>query len=272
MIYIVTVTFNNFEELRKTISSISNLSGIKSIVINGGTCSVTRDFLAKNPGIISISEPDDGIADAFNKGIDLISDGSSPVMFLNSGDELINPTYLEWAQKKFQSEPDLDFTTSPINISLDYEVITAHPRFITGYNWMWGMPFPHPGLIVRRKIITEVGGFDKSFRIAMDTDLMARVMTTLPKLPVFTAFKSPSVLMEGTGVSQSNARLALQEDLRVIKKNRLIGPLTFPIFSYRISSYIAKRLLPYRLVKYLRSKCNFLGSIRDCSSKVRTHE
>lgn len=92
MISIVTVTYNNFNELIETLNSIPESDIVESVVINGGDCKKTKDFLENYPGK-SISEKDDGIADAFNKSIKLSS--GDYIMFLNSGDILLSADYLQ---------------------------------------------------------------------------------------------------------------------------------------------------------------------------------
>ena len=96
MITIITVTYNNYDDLCKTIGSLEQLDGIEKVVINGGNCNKTKKLLTDFEGI-SISEPDKGISDAFNKGV-LASKGEN-VMFLNSGDVLLSSNYLKKPKK-----------------------------------------------------------------------------------------------------------------------------------------------------------------------------
>ncbi len=70
MISIVTITFNDYEGLIKTVESLRGVEDIEHIVVNGGPCEKTRKFLENYPGK-SVSEKDRGISDAFNKGIRL---------------------------------------------------------------------------------------------------------------------------------------------------------------------------------------------------------
>ena len=96
MISIITVTYNNFDDLYRTLDSLEKIDGIEKIVVNGGECAKTKEYLSDFDGI-SISEPDKGISDAFNKGVSR-STGDN-VMFLNSGDILLSPDYLHEATK-----------------------------------------------------------------------------------------------------------------------------------------------------------------------------
>ena len=68
MISVITVTYNNYDDLHRTLNSLKNVDGIESVVVNGGDCNKTKKLLSNYDGI-AISEPDKGISDAFNKGV-----------------------------------------------------------------------------------------------------------------------------------------------------------------------------------------------------------
>ena len=68
MISIITVTYNNLDDLHRTLDSLKKVDGIEKIVVNGGECAKTKKYLSDFDGT-AISEPDKGISDAFNKGI-----------------------------------------------------------------------------------------------------------------------------------------------------------------------------------------------------------
>jgi len=100
MISVITVTYNNYDDLHRTLHSLKNVDGIESVVVNGGDCNKTKKLLSNYDGI-AISEPDKGISDAFNKGVTHAT--GEKVMFLNSGDILLSPDYLKEAEKTLTS-------------------------------------------------------------------------------------------------------------------------------------------------------------------------
>ena len=65
MISVITVTYNNYEDLHRTLASLEKVEGIENVVVNGGDCEKTKEYLRDFNGI-TISEPDNGISDAFN--------------------------------------------------------------------------------------------------------------------------------------------------------------------------------------------------------------
>ena len=72
MISVITVTYNNYYDLQRTLASLEQVEGIENVVVNGGDCEKTKKLLHDFKGI-AISEPDKGISDAFNKGVSLAS-------------------------------------------------------------------------------------------------------------------------------------------------------------------------------------------------------
>ena len=68
MISVITVTYNNYNDLHRTLYSLKNVDGIESVEVNGGECNKTKKLLSNYDGI-AISKPDKGISDAFKKGV-----------------------------------------------------------------------------------------------------------------------------------------------------------------------------------------------------------
>ena len=98
MISLITLTFNNYDQLVDTLNSIPKDKSVESIVVNGGTCQDTFNYLKDYNGKV-INEKDDGISDAFNKGI-LASTGKY-IMIMNSGDILLREEIFQRELKKY---------------------------------------------------------------------------------------------------------------------------------------------------------------------------
>lgn len=211
---IITITYNNFLELKSTLESVAGIQNTESVIINGGKCQETLSFLKSHPELISLSEPDEGISDAFNKGIKL-STGDF-VTFLNSGDKLIDKSYYDYSNAYFTNNPDIDYIYASIIFNH-----TDHGELIVQPNTMLGKtPFPHPSLIVRRSVIVKVGGFDKNLKVAMDFDFMCKIIKGKFKGHYYE--QRPVVFMDGTGASSSNGLKGIKERLLVLKKYDLL--------------------------------------------------
>ena len=109
-ISIITVTYNSAKVLKDCINSVINqkYNMIEHIMIDGASTDNTMSILKKNQSHSTklISEPDRGIYDAMNKGINL-ADGEI-IGFLNSDDFYANNEVLSKVSGIFKSNPLLD--------------------------------------------------------------------------------------------------------------------------------------------------------------------
>lgn len=210
MLSVITITFNNYNELVETLSSVPQSEVIQSVVINGGTCTKTVGYL-KSQKHLSFTEKDNGISDAFNKGFKR-STGEF-VTYLNSGDKLIDQSYYFEAIKFFSKNEDVDF----IYADLKYLDSFGGPLHIKSNRPLPAMPFLHPTLIVRRKVFKKIGLFNESFKISMDLDFAYRLIKFgakghyMPKMVVE---------MDGSGISSVHSIRNYLENLKVILKNK----------------------------------------------------
>ncbi len=213
MISVVTITFNNTSELIETLATLKSAGGIESVVVNGGSCNKAKELLYKNK-IKSISEKDYGISDAFNKGLFLSSCES--ITFLNSGDFLIDSTYYERADEILVKNPEIDFIYADI---IFVHKSSGEHIVKPGDIRIGDMPFPHPSLIVRRRVFEEIGTFDKNYKLAMDYEFVYRMIKHGCK--GYYLLGAPVVKMIGDGVSSSNGKEGLRERAKALKSNDL---------------------------------------------------
>lgn len=104
VISVITVVYNGEENTELTIESVVNQSYFNTeyIIIDGGSTDGTVEILEKYDNEIDywISENDDGIFDAMNKGIDLAT--GNWLIFMNSGDRILNKITLEMISHKLK--------------------------------------------------------------------------------------------------------------------------------------------------------------------------
>jgi len=234
MISIITITYNDFKGLKKTLGSIPDLDFIESVVINGGTDKSSFEYLKSHSGIV-INEEDEGISDAFNKGIKM-STGQS-IMFLNSGDELIDPEYLKNAEEIFERRNEIDFVHSSLILtdSVGTELFMK-PAFC---NLGRGLPYLHPTMIVRKSVFNEIGLFNKEYKIAMDFDFVARLVKKGYK--DFYLSDKFVVKMEGTGRSIDKEFNAIKECFNSLKQNHLLNLSNISGITVRIILYSLRK-------------------------------
>ena len=172
---IITACLNSERYIQQTIESVAAQVDVtcEHIIVDGGssdrTLEIVRDSLPASGRCIS--GPDSGIAEAMNKGIALAT--GEWLLFLQSDDYLFNSETLKSAFKHFHS--DVDICGFPVLFGSGGALRLVHPRgagpwlnFKTGFN--------HQGTFIRRSLFDRLGGYDTSFKIAMDYELFLRVL------------------------------------------------------------------------------------------------
>ena len=108
---IITPTMNSAASLEETIRSVLDQSGValEYLLIDGGSTDATLEIIkhhaAADNRVRWISEPDQGIADAFNKGIAL---AQGEVIGIINSDDLYEDGALSAVMDQFQADPDCD--------------------------------------------------------------------------------------------------------------------------------------------------------------------
>jgi len=218
---IVTICFNSEKTLSKTIESVINqdYTYLEYIVIDGGSSDKTLEIINKYKSYISafLSEPDEGIADAFNKGIKLST--GDLILFLNSDDFLSNNRVISDALKFYKNDNTiLCGKINFINDTNKIKIFSSHPEKLHR-----GMYVRHPAVLTPKIIFDTIGNFDVSLTIAMDYEFMLRCKT------MGINFLSIPIIFTNMlyGGASSNYNKAAVEELRI--KNKYLG---FSLISY----------------------------------------
>ncbi|MCF6366645.1 MAG: glycosyltransferase [Bacteroidales bacterium] len=226
-ISIITATYNSQDTILDTILSAASqtYSDIEHIIIDGKSTDNTLSIINDNSEKISkiISESDEGIYDALNKGIKNAT--GDVICFLHADDIYTDHTIIEKAAKLFSEKQ-----TDSIYGDLQY-VAKGDTSKIIRY-WKSGefsfsklkkawMP-PHPTFFVKKEVYDKFGLFDTSFRIAADYDIILRF---LGKHKISTAYL-PEVLIKMRVGGESNKSIKhifkkMKEDVKALKKNKL---------------------------------------------------
>lgn len=225
---VVTVCFNNAATIRQTIESVLSQSWKKNEyhVIDGGSSDGTVEILKEYAGRIHwISEPDNGIYDAMNKGWQVA--GNEYVGFLNADDFFAHPRVLEEMAGTLRRAPDSWAVYGDLAYvdavhtgnTIRYWKSDEYNRNAFRFGWM---P-PHPAFYIRRDAFAFFGGFNLvDFTSAADYEFMLRMLYR-HRLP---AVYSPGmkVKMRTGGISNrnlSNRLRANKEDRRAWEINQL---------------------------------------------------
>ncbi len=172
-ISIITITLNAERYIEQTITSVVNqtYSNREYIIVDGGSTDGTLGIIKKYESEIDnwISEPDNGIADAMNKGIDLAT--GDYILFLHSDDYLVNSSVLERASEYLGDRFDIFFFQVLHDINGQNQVSSNRSL---GWLTNFKMGSCHQGQLCSRKLFQRIGKFDTSFKIDMDYDLILR--------------------------------------------------------------------------------------------------
>src|SRR5688572_26258631 len=163
-ITVITVVRNAVHTIERCIQSVidQRIDNIEYIVIDGASTDGTLDVLKKYSSFISklVSEPDKGLYDAMNKGLQLAT--GKYVHFLNADDHYFSPTVLT------RLLPQLD-VDSVCYAQIIYVEESGNQRTL-GVSFSWEKELkkshiPQPALFVPRKLYAEVEGFDLSLAV-----------------------------------------------------------------------------------------------------------
>ena len=217
---IITITLNNFEELLRTVESVRDLNGCEHIIINGGECPQTLEFLQGYYGK-SVSEPDQGISDAFNKGIRLSS--GDAIIMLNSGDILLDRTYPARASQILDQDPQIDFVHADLifedSLIGSYIMRPLRTKNVLSPNIGRGMPYRHQSMVVRKEVYDRVGFFNLNY-ICSDFDWVCRWELGLKKShgKAYYSQGDPVIIMDGGGISSTQERKIILEAIKIIRQ------------------------------------------------------
>lgn len=168
---IITVTYNSEKFLEQTIKSIINqgISDIEYIVIDGGSTDSTIDIVKKYSNYISywVSEKDDGIYDAINKGIK--ASRGEYVGIINSDDWYEEGVFLKIEQIINSTQADIICGILRLWENNDILGVQGNTKKFLKYGMI-----SHPTCIVKRGVYNSIGLFDTNFKIAGDYDFMMR--------------------------------------------------------------------------------------------------
>ena len=228
-ISIITAVLNNRRFLEESILSVTSQSykEIEFIIVDGGSTDGSIDIIKKHENQISgwISEPDEGLYDAMNKGINMSS--GDVIGFLNSDDIYNSNETIEKVMSVFTKTKSASCYGDMVYVSPDLKKVIRYWK--TGeYSEKLinnGILLPHPGFFARKDLFDENGIFNKKFRISADYDLILRFMRSED----FSTVYIPEILvkMRTGGVSNKNLLnifKANMECYNILKENGLKYP------------------------------------------------
>lgn len=165
---IITINYNDIIGLKKTYNSIVNQKNknFEYIIIDGGSTDGSKEFIENNSSNIDyyISESDNGIYNAMNKGI-LAAKGEF-VLFMNSGDYLYDDFMIEKIHQKLDSEYDIIYGDT-IFKEKEKESHIKYPSTLSFHFFTYNN-LCHQATFIKRKLFDEIFFYNENFKIVSD--------------------------------------------------------------------------------------------------------
>lgn len=226
-ISIITIVYNSADTIRHTFDSIlkQTYQQIEYIVIDGAstdqTLSIIKEYEPRFEGRMQwISEPDQGLYDAINKGIGLAT--GDIVGCLNADDFYTNEQVLEKITNVFQKE-DIDAIYGDVHFVKPYNLLKCvryysskyfHPRFLR-----FGFMPAHPSFYIKRCCYEKYGTYSLDYSIASDFDLMVRFFHVAKIRYKYLPMDFVTMRTGGASTKNLNARLKLnREEIKACRK------------------------------------------------------
>jgi glycosyltransferase involved in cell wall biosynthesis len=184
-ISIITVCYNSENYIRTAIESVLSLTyeNIEYIIIDGNSKDKTISIIKKYEPIFNgrmkwVSEPDNGLYDAMNKGIKMAT--GDVVGILNSDDFYIENTVIEQVVNTFVQNKDTQIVFGDVLFvnpdNLDKTVRYYRSKNFTTKRFRFGFMPAHPTFFTYKTNFDKIGYYKTNYTIAADFELLLRFM------------------------------------------------------------------------------------------------
>lgn len=222
---IITIVYNNVRDIERTIISVLNQTypNIEYIIIDGASTDGTLAIIKQYENRIApiITEKDEGIYDAMNKGL-AVAIGDY-VLFMNSGDELYaNDT----VANVFASADDADIyygETEMINSEVQSLGRRRHkaPEQLTLHSFKYGMSVSHQAIYIKRSL---TGPYNRKYQLSSDIDWILSAVKKAKKIVNVNQFVAKYLV---GGMSKKRHRQSLKERFAIMKQHYGLVPTLF---------------------------------------------
>ncbi|MBP5364591.1 MAG: glycosyltransferase [Bacteroidales bacterium] len=214
---VITITYNAAATLERTIESIERQTyqNIEYIIVDGASTDATMQIVARHSQIVAkaVSEPDNGLYDAMNKGLDLAT--GDYVWFVNAGDEIYKP---ETVAEMFAAAADADiYYGNTVMTDMDGHEIGDRrlkpPERLTWKSFRNGMLVSHQSFVARKAVCSH---YDLKYRFSADFDWCINALKRSQS--VCNTHLTLSRFLDG-GITKHHIAAGLKERFGIMRKH-----------------------------------------------------
>jgi glycosyltransferase involved in cell wall biosynthesis len=178
VISFITVTFNAGKTLSDTINSVAReAEGVfyEHLIVDGDSTDDTLEIASRllGPHAKIVSEPDNGVYDAMNKGI---SRARGDWIAIINADDYYEPGAISKIMAAASRDPAVQIVHGDMNVL--YEDASYVVKAAPGWSGRLGRvhPISHPAMWARRGVYERLGGYNTTYRLAADQEFFFRVL------------------------------------------------------------------------------------------------
>jgi glycosyltransferase involved in cell wall biosynthesis len=241
---VITVCYNAEKTISRTLKSVLNqkYSNIEYIIIDGASTDSTLDILNSysNSEFKLISEKDNGLYDAINKGISLCT--GDIIGLLHSDDIYPNENIISTVVSYFENDHFLEALSSSVEIYKTADFIKPFRIYNANNFRKWqfkiGIQPPHPGFFIKKEAFNKVGFYRTQYKISGDFEWLLRAIFINKIAVKFVPFTSVFMLDGGLSSSGLKSKVKMNnENLKILKSHGIYSNKILIYLKYLIKVF-----------------------------------
>lgn len=245
-ITIITVCYNSAATIEKTILSVAGQTNknIEYIIVDGNSKDDTLEIIKKHEDKITkwISEPDKGLYDAMNKGIEMST--GDLIGILNS-DDIFNSESVLQEVAEFHHKNSIDASVGNIVQHRDNgKIIRLYSsKFWTPEKLKIGFMPPHPSIFFKKHLFSKFGNYELGFKIGADYELITRFFLKNNISWKYSGITTTAMLVGGLSSSGTASYSLISKEIQTALGMNGIKHSAFKIkarFAWKIIGFLKK--------------------------------
>lgn len=258
-ISIITVCYNAASTIESTIRSIAlqESDDYEYIIIDGGSTDETLNIIKQNEKHIEcfISEKDQGIYDAMNKGVQKAK--GKYVYFIGADDWLCHEKVIETINRQLEMNDEIDILCSRVAMideKTKYQIIVG--KALTKEEVYAGTMSPHQGMFAKRELLLQYP-FNIKYKLAADYEFLLLAYKSRLNIKYI---EDIVAYYNAGGLSTKSENSTLQEYFNIQKHNLARKDVSYFKMTFRRHIMIRTRQLLLKIINFF----NLQETYRKC--------